>query len=58
MIVLAIVRGLVVLADDNDLPQDELEDEGAIDCDYRDTEYKLPSAVKIEGQEKTAGKQV
>lgn len=35
-------------ADDNDLPQDDLDDAGALDLDYADTEFKMPQSLKKE----------
>lgn len=33
---------LMYISDDNHMPQDDLEDAGALDLDHNDTEYKLP----------------
>ncbi|XP_052818727.1 zinc finger protein ZFAT-like [Mya arenaria] len=42
--------------DDNDLPQDDLEDEGALDPDYKDAEYKLPSSLRLDDDKKMLNK--
>lgn len=33
---------------DDDLPQDDLDDAGALDLDYTDSEFKMPLNVKKE----------
>lgn len=43
----------VNVIDDNDLPQDDLEDVGALDLDYMDTEFKMPQSLKKDLQDET-----
>jgi len=39
---------VIYLVEDNDLPQDDLDDDGALDLDYADTEFKMPLGLKKE----------